>query len=267
MPDYLAREDAPLSAEDWGEIDKAVVESARKRLIGRRFINISGPLGPGAQVVQNPKLSDISEDRIEVKERMNLTIPLIYKDFKLSWRDIESARQYGMPLELGPVIASADFCALEEDKLIFNGCDECGYEGLTNAKGCATVDAQDWKGTGNAFQNVVNAIERLTSAGFYSPYAMVVSPPLYAMMHRILDGRGVLEIEMIRKLIEGVFQTPVIKGDGVIVLATGAQNLDLVIAQDLITAYLGPEGMDHLFRVFETVALRIKRPGSICAFS
>ncbi len=44
------------------------------------------------------------------------------------------------------------------------------------------------------------------------------------------------------------------------------ENIDLVIAQDLITAYLGPEGMDHLFRVFESIILRVKRPESICVF-
>jgi uncharacterized linocin/CFP29 family protein len=43
------------------------------------------------------------------------------------------------------------------------------------------------------------------------------------------------------------------------------QNLDLVVAQDLVTAYLGPENMDHHFRVLESLVLRIKRPGAICA--
>jgi len=36
------------------------------------------------------------------------------------------------------------------------------------------------------------------------------------------------------------------------------------VAQDLITAYLGPENMDHTFRLMEILALRIKRPGAIC---
>jgi uncharacterized linocin/CFP29 family protein len=36
------------------------------------------------------------------------------------------------------------------------------------------------------------------------------------------------------------------------------------VGQDLITAYLGPEEMGHRFRVLESLALRIKRPGAIC---
>jgi uncharacterized linocin/CFP29 family protein len=86
-------------------------------------------------------------------------------------------------------------------------------------------------------------------------------------MHRVYDSTGVLEIDMIRDLItDGVFQTPILKGDRALIIATGQENIDLVIAQDLITAYLGPEGMDHLFRVFESIVLRVKRPDSICVF-
>ena len=36
------------------------------------------------------------------------------------------------------------------------------------------------------------------------------------------------------------------------------------MAQDLTVAYLGAEHMNHPFRVFESVYLRIKRHGSIC---
>jgi len=43
MADYLNREESPLSHEDWEQLDKIVVETARKRLVGRRFITICGP--------------------------------------------------------------------------------------------------------------------------------------------------------------------------------------------------------------------------------
>jgi uncharacterized linocin/CFP29 family protein len=267
MADYLARDEAPLSSEDWEKLDKLVVGSARKRLTGRRFINIFGPLGAGAVVIHKPKIGGIDEDEIAISGRENLSIPMIHKDFRLHWRYIEAANKHGMPLELGPAAVAAAFCAMKEDEMIFNGNEEYGYKGLLNADGRSSVKAQDWKVSGNAFQNVVAAIEKLTSNSFYGPYAMVVSPALYATMHRVYDGTGAMEINMVRELVtDGLFQSPVIKGLEAIVLATGSENMDLVIGQDLITAYLGPDDMDHPFRVFETVLLRIKRPASICAF-
>ena len=49
-----------------------------------------------------------------------------------------------------------------------------------------------------------------------------------------------------------------------LILATGSQNFDLAVAQDLTVAYLGPDKMNHPYRVLESVYLRIKRPGAIC---
>jgi len=267
MSDYLAREDAPLRSEDWERLDKLVVESASKRLVGRRFISITGPLGAGATVVHKPVMGGISDSEITIKKYDNINISMIYKDFRLHWRDIESSRKYGMPLELGPAAVASAFCALKEDEMIFNGNQEYGYEGILKADGCSSVSGQDWKVAGNAFQNVLSATEKLMSEGFYAPYAMVVSPSVYAIMHRNYDGGRILEIEMVRELAtDGVFQSPVLKGDDALVIATGQENMDLVVGQDLITAYLGPDGMDHPFRVFETVVLRIKRAASICTF-
>jgi uncharacterized linocin/CFP29 family protein len=62
----------------------------------------------------------------------------------------------------------------------------------------------------------------------------------------------------------GLFRSPVLAENQGLVVSQGAYNFDLVVAQDLITAYLGPEGMDHTFRLLEILALRIKRPGAIC---
>ena len=39
--------------------------------------------------------------------------------------------------------------------------------------------------------------------------------------------------------------------------------MDLAVAMDFTTAYLGPDNLDQPFRVMETVALRIKRPQAI----
>lgn len=266
MSDFLARDDAPLSADDWSAIDEAVVESAKKRLVGRKFIDITGPLGIGTQTVQLSKLGN-EDDRWGVKERLNLNVPVIFEDFKLAWRDIESAKQYHTPLELGPAAVASAMCAKKEDELIFNGDEKNGIQGLLNAKESNSIKALDWNENGCGFQNVVSAIGKLADDGFYGPYALITSVSLYALLHRVYATTGTLEIAMIRELItDGVFQSPILKGNSAILVTTGRENFDLVIAQDLITAYLGPEGMDHLFRVFESIALRIKRPKSICVF-
>ena len=51
MMDYLARESAPFSAEVWEKIDAAVIDTAKKHMVCRRFLSLFGPLGAGAGVV------------------------------------------------------------------------------------------------------------------------------------------------------------------------------------------------------------------------
>ena len=49
--DYLSRNDAPISAELWKDIDATVIDNAKQHMVCRRFLNIYGPLGAGASYV------------------------------------------------------------------------------------------------------------------------------------------------------------------------------------------------------------------------
>lgn len=273
--EYLMRNSAPISNSDWERIDNLVVEVAKRRLVGRRFIDVFGPLGAGIQTVsrecfesREPAAVNAvgdTESALLIK-RDFLTIPMIYKDFHIHWRDIEASRQTVIPLDVNAAAGAGSLVAQKEDDLIFNGDSEHGYAGLLNVKGRNILERSDWKVAGNAFNDAVRATEKLTEQGFYPPYAMAASPVLYTMMHRLYDGTGMLEIDQIRKLITGgVYQSPSIPQELGVIVSMGAYNLDLAVAQDIITSYTGSLNMNHMFRVFESVVLRIKSPAAICS--
>lgn len=278
MPyNFLNRSEAPLTEDEWAAVDKVVVDVARRALTGRRFIQIFGPLGAAVQDVdydtfsglndnaQVTVLGDESVSAVKAQRRIHENIPLIFKDFVLYWRDLETARMMNMPIDVSAAAAAAAYVAREEDKMIFYGNKECGYEGLFTVKGRQTIKARDWSVPGNAFQDVVDARVRLLDAGFYGPYALAVSPVAYAHMHQIFKNSGTLEINHVREIASaGVFQSSVLKPTHAVLVSMGIQNFDLALAQDLITAYLGAEQMNHPFRVFESLVLRIKRPEAIC---
>ena len=276
MADFLLREQAPLDATEWERFDSAIVQTARRQLVGRRFLNLVGPLGAGVQEVptyvfvgvEPGMLSIVGEEDpkpIKAAERLHPVIPLIYKDFWIYWRDIETSRRFGIPLNLSAAAAAAAFVAQREDDLIFNGNADLGYVGLTNVEGRNVLSKLDWAESGNAFSDAVAAMQRLVGQGFYGPFVLVVSPTLYASMARVYANTGVLEIEQVRKIMTaGIYQTPVLPDDVVLVASVGPQNFDLVVSQDLVTAYLTPENLNHAFRVLEAVVLRIHRPGAIC---
>ncbi|MGE7273202.1 family 1 encapsulin nanocompartment shell protein [Brevibacillus panacihumi] len=267
--------DSPLTQDEWKQLDETVVDMARRQLVGRRFIDIYGPLGEGIQTITNDvyeesrfgglSLRGESLEMTQPSKRVSMTIPILYKDFMLYWRDVAQARTLGMPLDMSAAANAAAGGALMEDDLIFNGAAEFDLPGLMNVKGRLTHLKSDWMESGNAFADVVEARNKLLKMGHSGPYALVVSPELYALLHRVHKGTNVLEIEHVRNLVtDGVYQSPTIKGRSGVLVATGRHNLDLAIAEDFDTSFLGDEQMNSLFRVYECVVLRIKRPSAIC---
>ena len=279
MPDssnFLTHEHLPLSQERWRELNMAVVEVARRRLVGRRFLDLYGPLGAGVQSVHNDVFTGAERAAIGVlgeepvspvrtAGRQMLTIPILYKDFSLYWRDLQTSEQFATPVDLSAAAGASSFVADREDDMIFNGIAELGQPGLCNVAGRQVMPLGDWNVVGKALEAVTAATARLVEAGFYGPYCLVTSPNLYAKLARFVENTGVSELGHIRELCtDGVFRSSVLAMNGAVLLSTGPQNFDLAVAQDFRVAYLGAEQMNHPFRVFECAVLRIKRAQAIC---
>lgn len=256
MSDFLMREGAPLGKEGWEAVDHVVVHTAQKLLVGRRFIELTGPFGVGVQTVPLFGIG-AAEGATQVTKRDFLTMQVIQQDFLLSSLDIQATQAQGLGIELGPAAMAAAACAKAEDQMILNG--------LMSAKGSKRFVLSDWNEPENALSDIVAAAEALVAENLFGPYAVVLSPALYAKTQRIARGMGRLVSKLITDVAEaGLFQSPFLKADQGLMVAVGKQNLDLVVGQDLITAYLGNEEMNHRFRVLESLVLRVKRPGAIC---
>ena len=123
----------------------------------------------------------------------------------------------------------------------------------------------DWGNGESPLTDIVQATESLVSDNFYGPYAVIVSPALYTKTQRVAMNAGMLFSELITGVAKGgLYQSPLLAKDQGLVVSLGAYNMDLVVGQDLITAYTGNEGLDHTFSMLESVSLRIKRPGAVC---
>ena len=138
-------------------------------------------------------------------------------------------------------------------------------DGLLSAEGRQTIPLSDWETSGNPTNDVAAANRALADVGALRPYTLVVSPVLYGMLQRPYGNSGRLEYKLVANLADGgILQSPMLDEKQALVVAQGTQYLDLAVAQDLVTAYLGPDGMDHRFRVLESLVLRIKQPAAIC---
>lgn len=273
--DYLSREQAPLNASEWAELDEAVRRVIANQVTGRRFLSLFGPVGAGVQVIPVDRTPGIDQgqvdmvgevnDAVRLSSRIYQKVPMLHMDFMVFWRDIESSRTQGVPLDWSMAEAAAAFVAQAEDRLILEGDADDQVDGLLTVPGRQIRTAAEHGESGSGFHDVVKAVDDLSAAGFYPPYTVVTGPSLYAAWHRLYGNSGVLEIEQIRRLADqGVYVTPLMPAHSVLVLAAGAQNMDLAVGADAQVAYVESTSMNHRLRVMETLTLRIKRPGAIC---
>ena len=269
--DYLARESADLSAALWNRIDEAVIGTARQHLTCRRFLKTFGPLGAGATsvTVDGVAKEEVLEDGIgRIVGRAQLELPLFYEDFTLLGRDLEAAKQTGLPLDLAPAVSAAKKAARREDDLILNGNAALGASGLLSAKGAGKVKRNDWSKGENGFADVAAAVSQLAKAGYLGRYALTVAPDLFLALQRLQPNTGMLEIDRIKKLIgDNVYLTSALDSGKAVLVCAEPEYLDVAVGLDLSVGYLELADFNHTFRIMETAALRIKDPGAIVTFA
>lgn len=259
MYDYLMREAAPFGPEVWAKIDEMVVNIVKKTLVGRRFVEIVGPLGWGVELA--PKQGFVVENDATVAgPAVYAPLQEISQDFLLRAKHLVMADQTPFGLDLGAVAIAAVQVAKAEDRLVIGGL--AAEAGCTSALG-------NWAESGEPLQAVADATAKLLAGGNAGPYALIVGSATYAKLAGLMRGYG-RELEMVEKLVKGgiyQYNDENMLANQAMVVSLGAWNFDLVVGQDVVTAYLANEGLDHRFRILETLLLRVKLPGSICVLS
>lgn len=268
--DYLSRESAPIPSTLWSQIDNAVIETARKHLVCRRFLPLFGPLGSGVSHinVDNTSKEEQTENGFRYTTGRKISeLPQLYEDFTLFWRDIEESEQSKNSIDLSAAITAAQKAAKREDNLILFGNKQLGQEGLLTAKDSFKIKRGNWDEGDDAFHDIAHGIAHLSANSFLGRYALVLSPDVYLSLQRILPGINILELERIAKLVNGhVYATGAFGANKAVLVCAESQYMDLAVGCDLGVGYLETKDFNHEFRIMETVALRIKEPKAIVNF-
>jgi uncharacterized linocin/CFP29 family protein len=262
--DYLGRDGAPFSADLWQKIDETVIEVAKKTLKARRFIPFTSTTADAqyAKIDRLDKQEELEEWYVKTVNRQVVEIPQIYADFWLNWRDMEAGE-----LDLSPAMRAAAALSKHEDEMIFYGIAALKLEGILTVKGSVQMKRGNWNEGENAFADVAAAITALEKNGRTGRYALVVSPDLYQQLQRIQPGTGILEEKRIKKLVgSDIIKSTALKEKTAFLACAEKYCMDLLVGQDVATAYLEAVDLNHHLRVMETALLRIKCPDSIVVF-
>lgn len=272
--DFLARETVAFPEGFWDSLDKTVVNSVKQNLTGRKFLPLYGPLGAGASNVQVDEVSvdgsseeEESSGLVKRAGRTFVELPQIFEDFTFNWRDIESSEKSGFPLDFTKATLAAQRLAIKEDSLIFFGSEFLGSEGLLTASGTTTLKRGDWAEGENAFLDVAKGLAEFRSKGIIGRYSLILSTDLYAKLYRIQPSLGIIEIDRISKMLDGnLFQSPALGKDKAVLVCAEAQYMDLAVGLDILTGYLETKDFNHVLRIMETAALRLKCKDAVIKF-
>ena len=263
---FLHREGAPFSEKVWEKIDETVVAAAKSRLAGRRLIQIQGPYGLGLKALSSGDKPVDEKTAGNAKMTAGCVTPLVIikSGFALPVRDIAAFEQCDLPLDLGDAAKAAIDCAQQEDNLIFNGSKTIGLKGVMNIDGSQSVKLKQWDDVGTAADDIIRAVTTLDKAGFHGPYALGLSNELYNLLFRRYPQGNQTELEHIRQIItDGIVKASAIPSGGIL-LCTCGPFASIVLGQDLMTGFIGPSNNEYEFAVFESVALKLIEPASIC---
>ncbi|MEM2021075.1 MAG: family 1 encapsulin nanocompartment shell protein [Zestosphaera sp.] len=238
---------------------KEVVESTRRL---RKVLNVVY-VGRG---VEGVLLEGTSVEETEViKPRASRVVRLneLSTQFSLKVRTLDYWSRTNIQPDLSSLVLASTKLALAEDKAILEGDLERGWPGLLTCGMSVKEELSDWAVPGNPVADVSKAVRRLVNEAIPPPYMLLVSPARYADLLRYTEKAGVMELQRVKALVDDVVQTPLLDDDNVLIISTNKHVIDLVVGADTILDYLGPSGDEHLYRLWETLALRIKNPKAI----
>ncbi|MGI6368442.1 MAG: family 1 encapsulin nanocompartment shell protein [Anaerolineae bacterium] len=257
MSDYLMRDQAPLGVEVWKAIDGMVAEVITKTVVGRRLLKVVGPLGWGVEQAPVPGFEKVGEAWVTGEAPTFVPLQTATAGFMLRMKDLARADQTPFALDLGAVATAAVELARKEDGIVLQALLDSAAKGAMG----------DWTTINGPFSAIANAEADLRARGFDGPYALVVNYGTYAQLASLMS-EGQRELKLVEHLVEdGIFRSSLVPEGKALLVDPAGWNADIVLGQDVATAFLGNDGLNLVFQVIETLAVRVKRAGSAVLLS
>ena len=287
-----------LRKEDWQELDTALVDIGRQRMIGiSDLINrgLSFRLkGLGTTISQYEQLSDMSAANVDFSAvtegdqdsvtftLISIPVPIFHKDFAIDLRRLRASQDStigGPSIDRTQIDVAGKKVIEQMEEVLFNGfgttngdggsiqvgggsTTQASLYGYTNEPNRNTQAGGDWGTATNPQTDIINAIGVEEGENYYGPYTVYVPTTQYNQLRNFFtDGSGDQIFDRVAR-IQGIQDIRpgdrLTAGTGVMV-AMQREVADLAIGQDLtVVEWETKGGMLMKFKVFSALAARIK---------
>ena len=233
------------------EVPLEAIRSLVKTVVSTNRLVISKlPVTMLGRGVDSVAIETLKEGRLE-----RLVIPLVEvsEKFKVSQRAIDAYKRTVGRLEAPEAHASAVRLANREEELVVNAILKMGV----------SMKRSGWDQPGEAVLDVARALSEAVRGGGVKPFLLIVSPGDYTKLLVVNEKAGVTELERIKELVDIIMYTPILPDGTSLLLSASPMILDVVYGADAEVDYIGPEDGYHVFRVWSTIAVRVKIPSAI----
>lgn len=271
--------DAPVTNEQLRMLDEAVVRKLRQTTVARRVANYSPPRGFGMQRAEWDELSEMGAAKRSLQssteyDRVNLTrvgadVPILWKDFRLDARNLESSRRSGESLDTTNAEAASHQVAVSEDELVLIGDSSLGIKGLYDAAGVEYTTASHWDTVANVSKSLIAASKLLRQKRARPPYQLIVSSDnVPEATEEKSAGAGISALQF---ALENILKGGTIEesdtlatGTALLTTAPGQRHFWVELGEDIRTIAETDAKGNLMGTVRETLTPRINDKNAIC---
>jgi uncharacterized linocin/CFP29 family protein len=178
--------------------------------------------------------------------------------FRVSQRALDYYLREKKQAELAEAYYAAAQLALGEEKMV--------AEALLSGAG-VKLPMGSWDEPGQSVQDIARAVSELLKNGARKPLVLLLSPARYAKLLAVSEKTGVTDLERIKALVDEVVYASTIPDDKAVLLSATRDVLDVVYGGNAEVDYIGPEDGFHKFRVWSTLAVRLRDPRRVALLS
>lgn len=221
------RTNATLRRDEWRDIDTAVLQANRSRLIGIADIKARGLVhnisqGLYTTVMEYEKISKMGRAKVSMDGEREPTedrvlysthyfpLPIIHQDFSINERVLGASRMRQSKLDTTQAEESGRTVAEEQEIILFQGSSAFAYGGGTiygyidhPNRQTGSITAA-WGASGaDPVQDVINMKQALIAKGFYGPFCVYI-PTAYetALDANYVTGAGAVNITVRERILK-----------------------------------------------------------------
>lgn len=232
---HLHRELAPITDAAWAEIEEEARRTYKRYIAGRRVVDVEGPKGYELAAVPTGHVKRVSNvDGVERLQRQARLVVELRVPFTVSRDAVDSVDRGAEDADWQPVKDAVEQIALAEDRVIFNGAEDLGIEGVIP---CSSNEPVALPNDVTDFPDAVSkALTELRLAGVNGPYALLLDADLFTRVSEATQVGGTV-FKQVQRIVDGpVLWAPALTG--ALLLSTRGGDYELTLGQDLSIGYL-----------------------------